>query len=207
MSTFLDIDLTGYKDRFGSYITPGRYHVVVDDTEMDRSRAGNPMVNIWLRIVSGADGTPTEHDGQTQTDRLTITEKALFRVVGFLTALNGKAPERKNLRVNPDRWKGRHLLVDIREGDPYNGRRKSEVEGYLRFSGATGAEAAADLDDVEDTPVTAPADAVAPWEEQGEEEPTAPADVPDSRPAEDETPAQVKAPANPQTVALDDIDL
>lgn len=202
MSTFLDIDLSGYKDRFGSYITPGRYHVVVDDTEMDRSKAGNPMVNLWLRIVSDADGNPTEHDGQSQTDRLTITEKALFRVVGFLTALDGKAPERKNLRVNPDRWKGRHLLVDIREGDPYNGRRKSEVEGYLRFSGASseGSATGGDLD-LDETPLTSDT-----AEDLPEPAPAAEKSVAE-RVMDAAAPAPVTAPANPQTVALADIDL
>lgn len=119
------IDLSNYKDRVGSRVIPGRYRVVVEDVEADQSKAGNPMINLWLRIQGG------EFDGQTLVDRLTVTEKALFRVVGFLNAIGMPTPK-KRLQINPQKFLGQVLDVDVDDGEPYNGRVKSEIKGYLR---------------------------------------------------------------------------
>lgn len=120
------VDLTNYKDRVGSRVPPGRYRVVVDDVEPDRSSAGNPMINLWLRIQGG------EFDGQTLVDRLTITEKSLFRVVGFMQAIGLPTPKKK-LQIQPRKFVGQKLDVDVDDGEPYNGRIKSEVRGYVRI--------------------------------------------------------------------------
>lgn len=119
------IDLSNYKDRVGSRVLPGRYRVVVEDVEADQSKAGNPMINLWFRITGG------EFDGQTLVDRLTVTEKALFRVVGFMQAIGLPTPK-KRLQVNPQKFLGQVLDVDVDDGEPYNGRVKSEVRGYVR---------------------------------------------------------------------------
>lgn len=140
-STNFVLDLSNYKDRVGARVEPGRYRVVVDDCEMDKSKAGNPMVNVWLRIVGG------EFDGATLTDRLTITEKALFRVVGFMQAIGLPTPK-KRLQVNLQQFMGKTLDVDVEDGDPYNGRIKSEVRGYIKVTGGAAAAETTDLDDV-----------------------------------------------------------
>lgn len=125
MSNSMVIDLSNYKDRVGSRVAPNRYRVVVEDVEVDQSKAGNPMINLWFRIVGG------EFDGQTLVDRLTLTEKALFRVVGFMQALGFPTPKQK-LQINPQKFVGQILDVDVEDGEPYNGRVKSEVRGYIR---------------------------------------------------------------------------
>lgn len=125
MSDTVVIDLSNYKDRVGARVTPDRYRVVVEDVESDSSKAGNPMINIWFRIQGG------EFDGQTLVDRLTITEKALFRVVGFMNAIGLPTPKQQ-IRINPQKFLGQVLDVDVDDGEPYNGRVKSEIRGYLR---------------------------------------------------------------------------
>jgi hypothetical protein len=143
------IDLTGYKDKVGARVTEGRYRVVVEDCEQDKSAAGNDMINLWLRIVGG------EFDGQTIVDRLVLTGKSLFRVVGFMQAIGLPTPK-KRLKVSLDQFKGKTLEVDVADGDPYNGRVKSEVRGYLqlprtaRANGAAAPDALAALDGNDD---------------------------------------------------------
>lgn len=141
------IDLSNYKDRFGQYIDPGRYRVVVEDAEMDTSKAGNPMVNLWLTVQGG------DFDGATITDRLTITEKALFRVVAFMSAIGLPTPK-KRLQVSLQQFIGKRLEIDVEDGDPYNGRVRSEVRGYMRIKAAAAEEVAdvADLDADEEEP-------------------------------------------------------
>jgi len=143
MTEMLNLDLTNYRDRVGSRVPEGRYTVLVQDAEMDKSAKGNPMVNLWLDIIS-----PEEHAGATIVDRLTITDRALFRVVGFMQAIGIPTPK-KRLQVNLRTFIGKTLDIDVADGEPYNGRVKSEVRGYMRSSGAASSGASGmDLDDV-----------------------------------------------------------
>lgn len=133
MSDDLIIDLSNYKDRVGSRVAPGRYRVQVEDAELTESAAKNPMVNLWFRIAGG------EFDGQTVTDRLVLTEKSLFRVVGFMQAIYLPTPK-KRLKLNLRQFVGKTLEIDVEDGEPYNGRVRSEVRGYVRVARAETAE-------------------------------------------------------------------
>lgn len=126
-STNIVVDLTNYKDKVGARVPEGTYKVIVDDAEPDTARSGNPMVNLWLRIHGG------DYDGATITDRLVLTDKSMFRVVGFLQALGIPTPK-KRLSFDISKFIGRSLEVTLRDGDPYNGRVKSEVSGYARLA-------------------------------------------------------------------------
>lgn len=150
----LIIDLSNYKDRFGSRVPEGTHEVIVEDVEMDKSKAGNPMLNVWYRVVGG------EADGLTLIDRLTITEKALFRVVGFMQAVGLPTP-RKRLQINPQSFIGKRLRVEVEDGEPYNGRVRSEVRGYQKSADAAAKRAdATDLpEEGEPTPFDLPEDA------------------------------------------------
>lgn len=139
------LDLTNYKDRVGSRVTPGRYKVYVEDAELDSTRDNKPMINVWLRISGGS------FDGATVIDRLLPAhEKALFRVVGFLQAIGMPTPK-KRMKLNVRSLIGRTLEVDIEDGEPYNGRVKSEIRGYYRIEAAKGGptQGATDLSDLE----------------------------------------------------------
>ena len=141
------IDLSNYKDRFGGYVSPGRYRVRVADTDVDKSAKGNDMIIVYLDIIDG------EYAGTTLVDRLTLVERAMFRVVGFMAAIGLQTP-RKRLRINTQQWVGRVLDIDVEDGEPYNGRVRSEIRGYLRVAKATapanGAAPADDLSALED---------------------------------------------------------
>lgn len=144
MSEPIIIDLTNYKDRVGSRVPEGDYNVVVDDVELDKSKAGNPMVNVWFRI--NAPGSAV--DGQTITDRLTLTEKAMFRVVGFMQAIGLPTPK-KRLQVDLNQFRNQPLIITVGDGEPYNGRIKSEVRGYMidpNRAQASAASASAEAD-------------------------------------------------------------
>lgn len=138
------IDLSNYKDRVGSRVMPGTYRVQVEDAENTESANKNPMINLWFTIMEG------EFAGQTVTDRLVLTEKSLFRVVGFMQAIGLPTPKKK-LKLNTRQFIGRVLDIEVDDGEPYNGRVRSEVRGYRKVQG--GAAAAADLpgDDLPET--------------------------------------------------------
>lgn len=142
MSETINIDLSNYKDRLGQRVQPGRYKVIVEDAEVDTARSGNTMINLWFRLVEG------EFEGATITDRLVLTEKSLFRVVGFMQAIGIPTPK-KRLQVNLRQFIGKYLEVDVDDGEPYNGRVRSEVRGYLRLEKGATEGATSDLSDLE----------------------------------------------------------
>lgn len=141
MADGFSIDLTNYKDRVGSRVPEGDYVVVVEDTENDKSKAGNPMVNVWYRVVDGPEA------GATIIDRLVMTEKSLFRVVGFLQGLGLPTPKKK-FKVPHKAIRGRKMVITVEDGEPWNGRVKSEVRAYSKFEGTVTDEDEFDLDDV-----------------------------------------------------------
>lgn len=125
-SNVMTIDLTNYKDRVGGHVAEGRYRVMVEDVEPDESKAKNPMINVWLRVVGGP------HDGATIIDRLVLTDKSMFRVVGFMQAIGLPTPKKK-FTLDIRKFLNRQLLVDVEDGEPYNGKVKSEVRGYMKL--------------------------------------------------------------------------
>ena len=150
MSDDLVLDLSNYKDRVGSRVVPGTYRVQVEDAEITESAAKNQMINLWFTVIEG------EFQGQTVVDRLVLTEKSLFRVVGFMQGIGLPTPKKK-LKLNVRQFVGRVLDIDVEDGEPYNGRIRSEVRGYRKVAGVNQANSGADLpeDEEEATPAAA----------------------------------------------------
>lgn len=140
----LTFDFTNYKDTSTAHVPAGTYHAEVSDFEETTSKAGNTMFVIYLEITEGA------HAGQQIIDRLPQTEKAMFRSAAFLQALGVKIAKKK-IALNPRSLIGRPVDIVVEDGEPYNGRVKSEVREYLRATKPVKAEPADDpLDDAED---------------------------------------------------------
>ena len=146
----LTFDFTNYKDTSTARVAPGTYHAEVSDFEETTSKAGNTMFVIYLEITEGA------HAGQQIIDRLPQTEKAMFRSAAFLQALGVKIAKKK-IALNPRSLIGRPVDIVVEDGEPYNGRVKSEVREYLRATKPAKAEPEDDpmADEVEETPATA----------------------------------------------------
>ena len=132
----LTFDFTNYKDTSTAHVAPGTYHAEVSDFEETTSKAGNAMFVVYLEITEGA------HAGQQIIDRLPQTEKAMFRSAAFLQALGVKIAKKK-IALNPRALIGRPVDIVVEDGEPYNGRVKSEVREYLRATKPGKAEPAA----------------------------------------------------------------
>lgn len=182
MSDDIIVDLSNYKDRVGARVLPDTYRVQVEDAEMTKAQSGNDMINLWFRIVGG------EFDGQTVVDRLVLTEKSMFRVVGFMQAIGLPTPKRR-LKLNLRQFIGKTLDIEVDDGEPYMGRVKSEVRAYIRVAGAK--SSAADVDDFDALEAAHAAD--------GETDATA-TDLPEPE-------APVSQPKADTTYDVDDIDL
>lgn len=133
------IDLSNYKERFGSRVPEGKYTVRVDDAELDTSKAGNQMINVWYVIANG------EHAGQTITDRLVLSEKSMFRVVAFMHAI-GLSTKKQKHTLSTRTLIGKVLTITVEDGEPYNGNVRSEVKAYERPSAVVSATQSDDLE-------------------------------------------------------------
>ena len=148
----LTFDFTNYKDTSTAHVAPGTYHAEVSDFEETTSKAsGNPMFVIYLEITEGP------HSGKQIIDRLPQTERAMFRSAAFLQALGVKIAKKK-IALNPKSLIGRPVDIVVEDGEPYNGRVKSEVREYLRATKPAKAEPADDpMADEAEEPAEAPA--------------------------------------------------
>lgn len=139
-------DFTNYRETGSAQVPAGTYRARVNDFEETESKAGNAMFVVYLEIIDGP------YTGKQIIDRLPQTEKAMFRSAAFLQALGVKIAK-KRIALNPKSLIGRPVDILVEDGEPFNGRVRSEVREYLRATKpAAKAEPVADLPDEEDEP-------------------------------------------------------
>lgn len=143
--TNMIIDLSNYKETTSAHLEEGTYNVVVEDVEVTEARTGNKMIVLTYRV--NAPGT--DADGKILIDRLTQTEKAMFRTVGFMQAIGLQTPKKK-FKINLNAFLGKHLRVAVEDGEPYQGIVKSEVRDYFKITKPQGVEESEDFDLEED---------------------------------------------------------
>ena len=137
-------DFTNYRETGSAQVPAGTYRARVNDFEETESKAGNAMFVVYLEIIDGP------YAGKQIIDRLPQTEKAMFRSAAFLQALGVKIAK-KRISLNPRSLIGRPVDIVVEDGEPYNGRVKSEVREYLRATKPVADKPEADpLDDAED---------------------------------------------------------
>ena len=148
-------DFTNYRETGSAQVPAGTYRARVNDFEETESKAGNAMFVVYLEIIDGP------YQGKQIIDRLPQTEKAMFRSAAFLQALGVKIAK-KRIALNPKSLIGRPVDILVEDGEPFNGRVKSEVREYLRATKpAAKVEPAADLPDEDDEPAVEAAPAAA----------------------------------------------
>jgi len=137
-------DFTNYRETGSAQVPAGTYRAKVNDFEETESKAGNAMFVVYLEIIAGP------YTGKQIIDRLPQTEKAMFRSAAFLQALGVKIAK-KRIALNPKSLIGRPVDILVEDGEPFNGRVKSEVREYLRATKpAAKAEPVQDLPDEDD---------------------------------------------------------
>lgn len=148
------IDLSNYKDTRSARVPEGRYRVQVEDVEEAKARTGATMLVLYLRIMGG------DQDGANLVERMTLSERALFRVVSFMQAIGLPTPK-KRLAVDISKWRGKVVDVDVADGEPYNGQVNSEVKAFLKPAKVETA-VAEDIEDIDTAEAEEPAATEAP---------------------------------------------
>lgn len=182
----VELDFSDVQDLqpFARNVPKGNYLLKVKKIEVATSKNGNKMWVVDSEFLEGAFA------GQVIRERLTLTEKALFKVKGFLEALGFNVGKKKVKLPNTNegltkQFGGRTFGAHIDDGDPYtnsNGEEKvnSEIKFHLKE-----AEVRAQQTTAPD--VTAPPEQAAKPAKAKKAEEEAPADEPDE-PSHDDSP-------------------
>lgn len=119
----LDLRKTERGKKGGYRYPEGEYKIKIDKAERKESQSGNTQIVMHCVIVE-----PEKYEGKPLIDRVTLTEKAMFRVGWLLDACNIKW---KNAVVNfpLSKLEGNVIGVQLYD-DEYSGKVSSKVAEY-----------------------------------------------------------------------------
>lgn len=122
------IPLKNYKNTRSDYLPPDTYDFKVTDADVAESGKGNTMIMAWLDVESGP------YAGYQLIERLTLTDAAMWRVVGFLRAAGIKTKPGQDLDLPLAKLKGLRVRGVV-EDDTFQGRVNSKVQDYYPAEG------------------------------------------------------------------------
>lgn len=95
-----------------------------------------PYVQVALEFTEG------KYKGQTwegMGTRMYLTDSSLWKIRSFLEAMGVTVPSKK-ANVNFSKYYGKELAVSVVDGDPYNGRIRSEMGDFMDLDTYRGAD-------------------------------------------------------------------
>jgi hypothetical protein len=96
----IELDLTNVKETEYKNFKVGKNKCYINGVLLKKSQAGNNMLEVRMRDAEGA----------TLTDKLVLTEKAMWRVKQFLKAC--QLPHSGKVNIDEKQLLSRHLIVD-----------------------------------------------------------------------------------------------
>ena len=118
----------------------GQHVVKLTAIEETESQAGNDMLNATFKVVKG------ESTGATLYDNFVLTEKALWKLQSFLTAIGMKADGKVVLDL--DRLIGKTCIVEVAH-EEYDGKTRARIQEFKKLA-AKAADPDDDEEDIED---------------------------------------------------------
>ena len=120
----------------------GQHVVKLTEIEEGVSQAGNDMLNATFKVVKG------QSTGATLYDNFVLTEKALWKLQAFLTAVGMKADGK--IVLDLDKLVGKTCIVEV-EHEEYEGKMRARIQEFKKLAAkAVDPDDDEDLDDDED---------------------------------------------------------
>ena len=120
----IQVDFSQATDSGRVRVDPGKYPVEVANAKVETSKAGNEMIVVYYRFLDG----PAE--GRTIRDNFVLLPQSLWVLRNFLESIGLNVPGKK-VPLDVRKFKGRKLVIEVSDAEPYNGRVSSEVDDYL----------------------------------------------------------------------------
>lgn len=138
MAKKMKLDFTGVE----SYVKceEGQHVVKLMEIEETESQAGNDMLNATFQVVRG------NSTGAKLYDNFVLTEKALWKLQSFLTAIGMKAEGR--VTIDLDKLIGKTCIVEVAH-EEYEGKTRARIQEFKKLSAAKKDELDDD-DDIDD---------------------------------------------------------
>lgn len=118
----------------------GQHVVKLVDIEETESQAGNDMLNATFQVVKG------NSTGAKLYDNFVLTEKALWKLQSFLTAIGMKADGKVMLDL--DKIIGKTCIVEVAH-EEYEGKTRARIQEFIKL-GKSKTEDDEDYDDEDD---------------------------------------------------------
>lgn len=140
------VDMSQVKERgeFRPKLLPdGDYPGKVTKVADHKSKAGNPQ---WLYSITITDGPGK---GSVYPYYCGQDADQLWKVRNLFVAAGMNVPKKK-VKLDPNKVVGKRVGVTLEEDEPYNGKTKSQIAGFLPIGEVGDAPDDATEDDVED---------------------------------------------------------
>lgn len=135
------IDFTGVEEFVKCQV--GEHVVEVVEAKEAVSQGGNDMISIEFEVVSKGDS-----QGAKLYDNFALTEKALWKLKGFLTNVGLKAEGKVALDL--EKLEGKKCIVKVEE-EEYNGSLRARIKDYKKLEAKPQAPTkSADVEDEDD---------------------------------------------------------
>jgi len=183
MSKIIKVDFTGVESF--QRCTEGEHVVKLVSYEEGTSQEGNDKISVKFEVVKG------ESAGARVYETFVLTEKALFKLKGYLEAVGIKADGK--LKIDLDKLVGKVCIANIADDD-YNGKIRSKIAFFKKLE----AKATETDEDDEEEEEEEEEEVVAPPKKA-----TKPAPTPPAKKEEKKSPPPKKAT---KPVVVDDYD-
>lgn len=100
------------------------YRLKVKEIGQKDSKAGNPML-VWKFVISAGD-----HKGKELVDRFVLSKEAAWKLKQVVEAMGYTVPSKK-VALQYTKYIGKELGATVADGEPYNGKVKSEIMDYI----------------------------------------------------------------------------
>ena len=123
----------------------GEHIAILKEVEEKVSSTGNDMLSVKFEVTKGSS------TGATVYDNFVLTEKALWKLKGYLEVVGMKATGK--IQIDLDKLIGKACIIQVKY-EEYDGKNRARIDGYKKFS--AGVEADDDEDYEEEEPTPAP---------------------------------------------------
>lgn len=140
----LTVDFSGVESGGAPRLPEGDYLAKVKSIKKTTAESsGNTMLKWEWEITEG------KHKGKVLRDNTVLSPRALWRLKKVLEALGVEVPD-SALKLDLKSYIGESCGITVTDGEPYEGRIKSEISDFIDESVVTGDDVEDDEDDSDD---------------------------------------------------------
>lgn len=125
----------------------GEHIAILKSVEEKVASSGNDMLSVKFEVTKGSS------TGAIVYDNFVLTEKALWKLKGYLETVGMKADGK--VQIDLDKLLGKACIIQVKY-EEYDGKQRSTIDGYKKFA-SSDVEDEDDYEEDDETPTPPPA--------------------------------------------------